>query len=73
VDFIRWDAVGGQFIALGEDCEFPYQLILDASTLNYAWNQIYILATDVAGNATPHSFFWLYRVIRTFIPLIISP
>jgi len=73
VDFIRWDAVGNQFIELGEDCEFPYQLILDTGTLNYAWNQIYILATDVAGNATSHFFIWLYRIIRTYIPLIISP
>lgn len=73
VEFIRWDAVGNQFIELGEDCEFPYQLILDTSTLNYAWNQIYILATDVAGNATSHFFIWLYRIMRTYIPLIISP
>lgn len=74
VIFYRWDAPTSQFIILGEDCEPPYQLVLDVKDLNFGWNQINFVATDVAGNATSSQYFiWLLRLIRTHIPLILSP
>jgi hypothetical protein len=73
VGFIRWDAVGEQFIDLSEDCTSPYQLTIESSSLNYGWNQIYIWADDIAGNSTEYEFIWLYRVNRTYIPLVVSP
>jgi hypothetical protein len=73
VGFIRWDALGEQFIDLGEDCDNPFLLKIESSTLNFGWNQIYIWAVDMAGNTTPHEFIWLYRVNRTYIPLVVSP
>lgn len=74
VYFYRWDAPNGQFVILGEDCQAPYQHVLDAKTLNFGWNQINIIAFDVAGNSSAsHYFIWLLRVIRTHIPLILSP
>jgi hypothetical protein len=74
VIFYRWDAPTSQFIILGEDCEPPYHLVLDVKDLNFGWNQINLIATDVAGNATSsQSFIWLLRLIRTHIPLMLSP
>jgi len=73
VEFIRWDAPNEQFIQLGEDCLTPYQIIIDSNTLNFGWNQIYIRATDVAGNSSAHVYFWLYRLNYNYIPLVISP
>ncbi|MBK5109249.1 MAG: hypothetical protein JJE12_14025 [Anaerolineales bacterium] len=73
VEFIRWDAIGEQFIALGEDCLLPYQLTINSSSLNYGWNQVYIRASDIAGNFSPHNFIWLYRITRTYLPIILSP
>ena len=73
VEFIRWDAIGEQFIALGEDCILPYQLTINSSSLNYGWNQVYLRASDIAGNFSLHNFIWLYRITRTYLPFILSP
>lgn len=72
IEFIRWDARNEHFIPLGEDCQSPYQIIIDINLLNYGWNQIYFRATDLAGNSSAHVHLWLYRLNRNYIPLIFS-
>jgi hypothetical protein len=74
VNFFRWDAPNEQFIDLGQDCQAPFQLFLDVKTLNYGWNQVNIVATDYAQNvSSQETLVWFLRVIRTHIPLILSP
>lgn len=73
VNFIRWDHLIEEYIQLGEVCKLPYEITVVVGDLNYGWNQVYFQASDVAGNLSPHSFIWLYRVNRTYLPLVLSP
>jgi C1A family cysteine protease len=61
VRFFRWDAVNNRVVELGNDYTAPYQMNLDASTLNYEWNEIDAIAYDSAGNASDPKWIWLYR------------
>ena len=77
VNFFRWDAAAGQFVDIGTDSTEPFQIDLDCSTLNPAWNQVFAKAYDTAGNVSERQYIWLYRVDaggsnRTFLPIIIQ-
>lgn len=61
VRFYRWDAVNEWYVGIGEDTTAPYLMSLEASTLDYDWNQIFANAYDTAGNESDRKWIWLYR------------
>ena len=73
VSFSRWDAPNDQFVDLGEVCQNPFQIILDAKTLNFGWNEVILRAVDMAGNSSGYSSIWFIRVNKVHIPLVFSP
>jgi len=68
VRFYRWDHPNQRYVEIGNDYIAPYQMNLDCSTLNYAWNTILANAYDTAGNESERKWIWLDRVIRTSTP-----
>ena len=73
VSFSRWDAPNDQFVDLGVVCQNPFQIILDAKTLNFGWNEVILRAVDMAGNTSGYSSIWFIRVNKVHIPLVFSP
>lgn len=73
VDFFRWDPPTKQHIQLGNVCLPPYEIVVDVGSLNFEWNQVWVQASDRAGNLSDYEFFWLYRLnpYQNFIPLIL--
>jgi len=78
VIFSRYDANLGQTVTIGEDTSAPYEWTLDATTLNFDWNQINALAYDTSGNvsdfANDQSFIWLFRTktgYKIYLPITI--
>ncbi|MFZ6031095.1 MAG: DUF7507 domain-containing protein [Chloroflexota bacterium] len=78
VVFLRHDPELEDNVVIGEDTAAPYELTLDATTLNFEWNQISALAYDTSGNVsvfqTDQSFIWLYRLTMgyaVYLPLAI--
>ena len=78
VIFSRFDSVLQQTVIIGEDTSAPYELTLDATTINFEWNQINALAYDTSGNgsnfASDQSFIWLFRTrtgYKIFLPITI--
>ena len=67
VSFNRWDAPNSRPVDVGTVSSPPYQVTIDASTLNYAWNQVNATAYDTSGNSATH-FIWLYRDQPTVTP-----
>lgn len=67
VSFNRWDAPNSRPVDLGTVFSPPYHVSIDASTLNYAWNQVNAVAYDTSGNSATH-FIWLYRDQPTVTP-----
>ncbi len=70
VEFLHWDAVKLVFHNLGEVCQLPYSIKIDSSALNYAWNQIFAQASDLAGNLSDFETIWLYRWSHSYIPIL---
>jgi hypothetical protein len=70
VEFLHWDAVEMVFHNLGNVCQEPYSIFIDSSTLNFAWNQIFAQASDLAGNLSDHETIWLYRWNHNYLPLL---
>jgi hypothetical protein len=73
VSILRWDPYIEQHIPMGDDCQEPYTMDIENTSLNYGWNQIFIQASDSVGNLSEYVFFWLIRARFTFIPLTITP
>lgn len=62
VEFLRWDAVQEQYINLGTLEEAPYRVEVNAGSLNSGWNQIFVVAVDLAGNSPEQvPYIWLYK------------
>jgi hypothetical protein len=61
VVFIRWDAVNLQYVTIGTVDQAPYRITINASTINPEWNQVFVTASDVAGNNSDSPYIWLYK------------
>jgi hypothetical protein len=76
VTFQRWDAVNEQYITLGILEQPPFQITVNASSLNPEWNQVFVVATDLAGNTSERAYIWLYKLVpdqlpnQTYIPFL---
>jgi hypothetical protein len=74
VRFLRWDALLNKHVEIGMDYEAPYEVELDANTLNWGWNQVFAEAYDNLGNRSNIPYIWLYRnKIPYFLPIISVP
>jgi hypothetical protein len=62
ITFIRWDAVNLQYVTIGTVDQAPYRINIDASTLNPEWNQVFVTASDEAGNNSESPYIWLYKL-----------
>jgi hypothetical protein len=62
VQFFRWDAVKNQYITIANLVQPPYQTDISASALNAEWNQVFVIASDQAGNTSDYPFIWLYKL-----------
>jgi hypothetical protein len=62
VTFIWWDAVNQQHVTLGNETQPPFRIQVSADALNPAWNQVFVVATDLAGNSSDQPFIWLYKL-----------
>jgi len=76
VMFIRWDAVNLQHVTIGTLDSAPFQININASTFNPGWNQVFVMASDEAGNKSDDPFIWLYRLAEEkmntliFLPIL---
>jgi hypothetical protein len=64
VTFLRWDAVNELYVTLGILDKPPFQIEIDASTLNPNWNQVFVFASDPAGNKSDNTFIWIYKLVQ---------
>jgi hypothetical protein len=64
VKFLRWDALNEQYVTLGILALPPFQLAVSAVDLNPAWNQVFVVASDLAGNTSNSPFIWLYKLLE---------
>jgi hypothetical protein len=71
VRFLRWDAVKEVFLDIGVVTVGPYATTLDTAILNYEWNQLFAIAYDRAGNASPRQFIWIFRTAGGPFPLFL--
>ena len=62
VTFFRWDAVNLHYVTIRTLSQSPYQADVQADALNLGWNQVFVTATDAAGNQSDRSFIWLYKL-----------
>ncbi|MEJ2599445.1 MAG: hypothetical protein P8Z00_14005 [Anaerolineales bacterium] len=62
VTFFRWDAVNLEYVTIGTLNQAPFRINIQAGTLNPEWNQIFVTASDAAGNQSDHPFIWLYKL-----------
>jgi hypothetical protein len=77
VTFTWWDAVNHQHVTLGSATQPPFRIQVSADALNPAWNQVFVVATDLAGNSSDQPYIWLYKVVQgqgggpiLYLPLI---
>jgi hypothetical protein len=63
VTFFRWDAVNLEYVTIGTLSQAPFQINIKADTLNPEWNEIFVIASDAAGNRSDHPFIWLFKVV----------
>ena len=61
VDFIRYNALTGQWLEIGEDMVAPYQASIDCSALNSGYNQVNTMAWDTSGNPSDSPYIWINR------------
>jgi hypothetical protein len=71
VMFIRWDAVNLQYITMGSVDRAPYRININAGTLNPGWNQVFVNASDAAGNRSDSPFIWLYKLVEGNVSFLI--
>jgi len=64
VTFLRWDAVHELYVTLGILDMPPFHIEIDASTLNPNWNQVFVFASDLAGNKSEIPFIWIYKLVQ---------
>jgi Bacterial Ig domain len=64
VEFNWYGHANDQLVAIGADSSAPYQASVDVNMLNIAWNEIFVIAEDTAGNRVKQSIF-IYRVMPT--------
>ncbi len=70
VKFLQWDALALVFNLLGEVCQPPYTITIDSDILNFAWNQIFAQASDIAGNLSEFKTIWLFRWNHNYLPVV---
>jgi len=72
VRFYRWDWVKEIYVDIGVVNNGPYRWNLDTTTLNFLWNQVFVLVRDRAGNYSPVQFIWIYRDLpfQLFMPRV---
>ena len=76
VIFRRWDAVVGQYVNIAEVEDEPYRVMLNSGELNPAWNQVFVIVVDGAGNQSEYVHIWLYKIdsvtaqTQIFLPVI---
>jgi hypothetical protein len=70
VKFLQWDALALVFNLLGEVCQPPYAITIDSGMLNFAWNQIFAQASDLAGNLSEFDTIWLFRWNNNYLPIV---
>jgi len=70
VEFLRWDATAMVFYNLDKVCLSPYSTTIDSNSINFAWNQVFAQASDLAGNYSDHQTIWIYRWNINYIPLL---
>ena len=63
VRFFRWDAVNLEYVTIGTLSQAPFRINVEAGTLNPEWNQVFVIATDAAGNESDLPFIWLYKLV----------
>jgi hypothetical protein len=62
VVFLWWDAVNNRYVTLASlPPTPPFRIQVSASALNPAWNQIFAVAEDLAGNSSNQPYIWLYK------------
>lgn len=64
VTFFRWDAVNEVYVTLGILDMPPFQIEINASTLNPNWNQVFVTASDLAGNKSDRTYIWIYKLVE---------
>lgn len=79
VEFFWWDpkkgGTGG-FVDIANIVNPPFRALIDVSTLNIGWNQIFARAYDAAGNvnsfvdSTHPGFIWIIRREEIYLPLL---
>lgn len=73
IEFLYWDAVDEQYRTLGILHQAPFRLSVDANVLNLGWNQVFVMASDLAGNSSEIPYIWMYKLPsqnnRTYLPL----
>lgn len=62
VRFFWWDAVNLRHITLATLVQGPFRININASMLNPEWNQVFVIASDAAGNKSDYPFIWLYKL-----------
>lgn len=70
VDFLRWDATEMVFYNLDKVCQPPYTITIESNSINFAWNQIFAQATDLAENYSSFETIWIFRWNHSYIPLL---
>lgn len=71
--FLRWEPQNEQFILISDDEAEPYQAIILKTDLLPEYNQIFIRAFDVFGNASKPVFMLVYNIVPEhfgYFPLI---
>jgi hypothetical protein len=71
IKFIRWDAVSLQYVTIGSVEQAPYRIIINADELNPGWNQVFVNASDAAGNLSAYPFIWLYKLVEGNVSTLI--
>lgn len=61
VQYELWDAITQQVVVLDTAPQAPYTASVNCRTLSYAWNLIYVVATDTSGNQG-WNYIWIYLV-----------
>jgi len=69
--FYRWDAIAEEYLDIGNVHNYPYSINLDATKLNFGFNQIFVRAYDVASNYSDRQHIWIYRdTFYQYMPLV---
>jgi VCBS repeat-containing protein len=72
VRFTRWDPIKKNYIEIGNVYQPPFRATIDTKGLVLAWNQVFALVYDQAGNISERRFVWLYleNLVSLFLPVV---